>query len=112
LLVLFVYTSSVAALPSGNDLKEDSNGWVNLTSNEIDKKDGYGQTKVVVEQLLREASDLDADIVIIRPGTISADTKTGFTNLNDFINILLRTQIERNTNHLLDEIYLNKYLID
>ncbi len=76
------------------------------------KKDGYGQTKVVVEQLLREASDLGADIVIIRSGTISADTKTGFTNLNDFINILLRTQIERNTKHLLDEVYLNKYLID
>lgn len=92
-----IYTSSVAALSSDSQLKEDSNGWINLTSNEINKKDGYGQTKVIVEKLLREAVDLGAQIVIVRPGTISADTQTGFSNLNDFINILLRTQIEMNT---------------
>ena len=93
----FIYTSSVAALPSGNDAKQDENGWVHITSNEINKKDGYGQTKVVVEKLLKQASDLGVDIVIVRPCTISADTETGYTNLDDFINILLRTQVEMKT---------------
>ena len=90
----FIYTSSIAALSSNSQSKEDINGWIHLTSNEIDHKDGYGQTKVVVEQLLKEASDRGAFITIIRPGTISSHTQTGFTNLNDFINILLITQIQ------------------
>ncbi|UJR09844.1 hypothetical protein I4U23_014069 [Adineta vaga] len=92
-----IYTSSVAALPRSNNLKEDSDGWAHLTSYEINEKDGYGQTKVVVERLLKQASDLGANITILRPCSISADTKTGFTNLNDFINILLRVQIELKT---------------
>ncbi|CAF1230543.1 unnamed protein product [Adineta steineri] len=93
----FIYTSSVAALPASNDLQEDSNGWTCLTSNEINQKDGYGQTKVICEKILKQASDLGAHIIIIRPCSISPHTNTGYTNLNDFINILLRTQIELNT---------------
>jgi thioester reductase-like protein len=93
----FIYTSSISALPNREDLKEDSNGWVDLTSNEINQKDGYGQTKVVVEKLLKQASDLGAHIIVIRPCDICADTRTGYTNLKDFINILLRTQLELNT---------------
>ncbi|CAF1264312.1 unnamed protein product [Adineta steineri] len=93
----FIYTSSVAALPASNDLKEDSNGWTCLTSNEINQKDGYGQTKVICEKILKQASDLGAHIIIIRPCSISPHINTGYTNLNDFINILLRTQIELNT---------------
>jgi thioester reductase-like protein len=92
-----IYTSSISALSSDSQLKEDLNGWISLTSNEINKKDGYGQTKVVVEQILKQANDLGANIIIIRPGTISSDTLTGFSNLNDFIYILLRTQFELNT---------------
>ncbi|CAF2595531.1 unnamed protein product [Rotaria sp. Silwood2] len=90
----FVYTSSTASLPALIDFKEDLNGWVTLTSNDMNLKDGYGQSKVVVEQLLYTASNLGADIVVIRPCTISADTRTGFSNLYDFINLLLRAEVE------------------
>ena len=92
-----IYTSSVAALPRSSDSKEDSDGWVRLSSQEINEKDGYGQTKVVVEGLLKRASDLGANITIVRPCSISADRTSGFTNLNDFINILLRVQVELKT---------------
>ena len=102
----FVYTSSIAALSSDD---QDSNGWIDLSSNEIDQKDGYGQTKVIVEQLLKKASDLGVEIVIIRPGTISADTKTGYSNFNDFVNILFRTQIELNT--IVDHANMNFHFV-
>jgi fatty acid CoA ligase FadD9 len=90
----FVYTSSTTALPASEGSAEDSNGWVNLTSNEMNLKDGYGQTKVVVEQLLHTAFQLGADIVVIRPCTISADTQTGYSNPLDFINLLLLAEVE------------------
>ncbi|CAF1547150.1 unnamed protein product [Rotaria sordida] len=57
-------------------------------------KDGYGQSKAVVEQILYTASTLGADIVVIRPCTISADTRTGYSNLFDFINLLLLAEVE------------------
>jgi thioester reductase-like protein len=82
-------------LSSNLQLKEDSNGWISLTSNEINKKDGYGQTKVIVEQILKQAKDLEGNILIIRPGTISSDTLTGYSNLNDLI--LFRIQFQLNT---------------
>ncbi|CAF2756041.1 unnamed protein product [Rotaria sp. Silwood2] len=89
-----VYTSSTASLPALIDFKEDSNGWITLTSNDMNLKDGYGQSKVVVEQLLYTASTLGVDIVVVRPCTISADTRTGFSNCYDFINLLLRAEVE------------------
>ncbi|CAF3525176.1 unnamed protein product [Rotaria sp. Silwood1] len=89
-----VYTSSTASLPATIDFKEDSNGWITLTSNDMNLKDGYGQSKAVVEQLLHTASNLGADIIVIRPCTISADTRTGYSNLFDFINLLLLAEVE------------------
>ncbi|CAF1119671.1 unnamed protein product [Didymodactylos carnosus] len=89
----FVYISSVASLPASEASTEDSDGWVKLTLNEMNQKDGYGQTKAVVEQLLHTACNLGADIVVIRPCTISADTQTGYSNLLDFINLLLLAEV-------------------
>ncbi|CAF1615445.1 unnamed protein product [Rotaria magnacalcarata] len=89
-----IYTSSTAALPASINFKEDSNGWITLTSNDMNLKDGYGQSKAVAEQILHTASMLGVDIVVIRPCTISADTQTGYSNLLDFINLLLLAEVE------------------
>ncbi|CAF1223853.1 unnamed protein product [Rotaria sp. Silwood1] len=93
----FIYTSSTAALPPLGGSTEDFDGWIKLTPNEINLKDGYGQTKAVVERLLFAASRLGADIVVIRPCTISADTQTGYSNLSDFINLVLLAELEMGT---------------
>ena len=105
----FIYVSSIGALPSENHLVEDSNGWISFTSDEISKKDGYEQTKVVAEQLLKQASDDGAHVLVIRPCTISADTITGYSNPNDFINILLRTQLEMET--IVENANLNLHFV-
>ncbi|CAF3156039.1 unnamed protein product [Rotaria sp. Silwood2] len=89
-----VYTSFTASLSTLIDSKENSNGWITLTPNDMSLKDGYGQSKAVVEQLLCTASSLCADIVINRPCAISGDTQTGYSNISDFINSLLRAEIE------------------
>lgn len=102
----FVYTSSTAALSTD---EEDANGWIDVSFDEIDRKDGYGQTKVIVEQLLKKASNLGMEIVIIRPGTISADTQTGYSNVNDFLNILIQTQIQLKS--IVDQAKINFHLI-
>ena len=90
----FIYTSSTAALPSSNEFKEDSNGWMTLSANDMNLKGGYGQSKAVAEQLLYTASKLGADIVVVRPGTISADTQTGYSNPLDFVSLLLCAEVE------------------
>ena len=114
-----VYTSSSAALPSSSDFKEDTNGWITLSASDMNLKDGYGQSKAVVEQLLHTASTLGADIVIVRPGNISADRQSGYSNPLDFVNLLLRAEVEmgcivENANILLHSVpvdYCSKAIV-
>lgn len=89
-----VYTSSTASLPGSVDFKEDSNGWITLTANDMNLKDGYGQSKAVTEQILYDASNLGVDIIVVRPCTISGDTVTGYSNPFDFINLLLLAEVQ------------------
>ncbi|KAL6870171.1 putative NRPS-like protein biosynthetic cluster [Amphichorda felina] len=51
--------------------------------------DGYGQTKWVAEQLVREAGQRGIPVRVYRPGTISGHSTTGATNAWDLLNALL-----------------------
>ena len=82
------FISSVAAV-GGYDTSER---FVQLPPHQIDQKDGYGQTKVVTENHLRQAMAIDPslDIRIYRPSTISGSSTTGYTNRLDFFASLVK----------------------
>ncbi len=45
---------------------------------------GYAQTKWVAEHLVRQAGERGLDFMVFRPGTLWADSRTGFLNREDF----------------------------
>ncbi|GAM22869.1 hypothetical protein SAMD00019534_060440 [Acytostelium subglobosum LB1] len=51
---------------------------------------GYGQTKLVAEQLVNEAKSRGLPTMVFRPGVIYAHSKSGIDNDNDMIRILMR----------------------
>ncbi len=51
---------------------------------------GYGQTKWVSEKLINEAGRRGLDAVIIRPGYVMGDEKTGVSNTDDFLIRMLK----------------------
>lgn len=55
---------------------------------------GYGQTKWVSEQLIREAGRRGLQGTIIRPGYILGDSETGFSNVDDFLIRMLKGCIQ------------------
>lgn len=55
---------------------------------------GYGQTKWVSEQLVREAGRRGLRGTIIRPGYILGDSETGVSNQDDFLVRLLKGSIQ------------------
>jgi len=82
------YISSVGAIPAISVIKEE---YILIDPMQMDKKDGYGQSKAVSERLFYEAHvQLGVDIRVFRPSSISAHTITGFSNQLDFSSLLLR----------------------
>lgn len=83
------YVSSVASIPARNFTEEE---FSELTPLEMSQKEGYGQSKVIAERLLYQAHKLhQLDLYIYRPSTISGHSQTGFSNLTDFSNLLIKT---------------------
>lgn len=69
-------------------------GWPEDTMIDIDAvpeklSDGYGQTKWVGEQLVREAGRRGLPVRILRPGTISGHSISGSTNAYDLLTALI-----------------------
>jgi thioester reductase-like protein len=57
----------------------------------MEQKDGYGQSKVVAEQLLSAARrQLGLDVRVVRPSAVCGDTRTGYSNQLDFGGLLLK----------------------
>ena len=68
--------------------------FVTLTSDEMEQRDGYGQTKAVAERLLLRAHEQHGLAVrVYRPSVICGDSRTGYSNTQDFENHLLRAII-------------------
>jgi thioester reductase-like protein len=96
------FVSSVAALPRGEMSPED---WLPPMSREqMDMLSGYGQTKAVAEQLLRQMTGLR--VCVIRAGDIGPDRNTGYFNPKDTTLALVRAcvlsgQAVRETSYVL-----------
>jgi len=69
------------------EIAEPPGSYINFSS-------GYNQSKWVSEGLLRQANSRGVPIRIIRPGSIYADTVTGYDNHDDLVNRLIRGIIE------------------
>jgi len=84
------FISSVAAIPTCAPFES----WPTLSTPEIEKRDGYGQSKMVSEILLSQAhTKFGLPVQIFRPSAISGHTKTGFSNKLDFSTLLLRAAL-------------------
>jgi fatty acid CoA ligase FadD9 len=81
------FSSSVAATASGRVSPED---FLTLEPDQFDLRDGYGQTKMVAEQLLRSAHAAHGlPVNIFRLSVISGHTVSGYSNELDFGNMLI-----------------------
>ncbi|EGG13357.1 hypothetical protein DFA_11118 [Cavenderia fasciculata] len=56
----------------------------------LDKLNGYRQSKLVAEQIIREAYARGFPITMHRPGTIYADSRTGVDNENDLVRMITK----------------------
>lgn len=101
---LFSFVSSTAVLDTdhyialseeqtrtgqGSILEEDD-----MQGSRVGLGTGYGQTKWVSEQLIREAGRRGLQGTIIRPGYILGDSETGVCNVDDFLIRMLKGCIQ------------------
>jgi len=62
----------------------------NVLFRKLNNAQGYSQSKFVSEMLVHQAhAKLGVPAVIFRPTTISGDTKSGYSNIRDSVNILV-----------------------
>ena len=79
------FVSSISAL--GKSPEED---WAHLSTWDMNSKSGYAQSKVVSERLLHQAHNkFGLDVRVFRPGNISGDSRSGYSNIRDFTNLLI-----------------------
>lgn len=101
---LFAFVSSTAVLDTDHYVKL-SEKQVSTGENAISEQDdmegsrsglgtGYGQTKWVSEQLVREAGKRGLRGSIIRPGYVLGDSETGICNTDDFLIRMLKGCIQ------------------
>ena len=57
-------------------------------------KNGYAQSKWVAEKLVRSAAKHGLPVCIYRLGRIAGHSKTGVSNINDFVNLLIKSCIQ------------------
>lgn len=89
------FVSSTSALDTENYVEQSEAGHPILESDELEGSrqglaTGYGQTKWVSEKLVNEACRRGLHGVIIRPGYVMGDEKTGVTNTDDFLVRMLK----------------------
>ncbi|MDP2438021.1 MAG: thioester reductase domain-containing protein [archaeon] len=82
------FISSVAAVGS----RDVGERFIKLEARELERKDGYGQTKAVSEAHLTAAMSIDThlDVRIYRPSAISGHSLSGYTNRTDFFSSLIQ----------------------
>eukprot|EP01130_Rhizamoeba_saxonica_P002634 TRINITY_DN1239_c0_g1_i2.p1 TRINITY_DN1239_c0_g1~~TRINITY_DN1239_c0_g1_i2.p1 ORF type:complete len:873 (+),score=145.41 TRINITY_DN1239_c0_g1_i2:786-3404(+) len=87
-----VYVSSLSVYNGYiGDLSED----ISFTENSLGATtSGYSTTKRVCEVILNNCKEIGMPIVIIRPGTISGNSKTGISNQQQVLDCMIRGIIE------------------
>jgi thioester reductase-like protein len=85
------YVSSVSALPTGQASAEE---FQTLSSADMSRRDGYGQSKAVAERLLLCAHESNGmPLCVYRPSVICGDSRTGYSNISDYENHLIRAVV-------------------
>jgi len=100
----FIHISSNGVFPSNfRGIRGED---IDLNDDDIWKSyhDGYGQSKWVAEKMVHEAGNRGVPIMILRPGNMAADSKTGVWNADDFYSLFLRAVIELGVSPVLDEM--------
>ena len=90
-----VFVSSTSALDSEHYVDQSEDGYPVLESDDLegsrqDLATGYGQTKWVSEKLINTACSRGLNAVIVRPGYVLGDVKTGVSNTDDFLVRMLK----------------------
>lgn len=101
---LFSFVSSTAVLDTDHYIKLSEEQTRTGQSSILESDDmqgsrtglgtGYGQTKWVSEQLIREAGRRGLQGTVIRPGYILGDSETGVSNVDDFLIRMLKGCIQ------------------
>ncbi|KAK6439710.1 large subunit of alpha-aminoadipate reductase [Oleoguttula sp. CCFEE 5521] len=89
------FVSSTSALDTQAFVEQSADGQPILETDDLSSSrqglgTGYGQTKWVSEQIIREASKRGLDAVIVRSGYVMGDAKTGVSNTDDFLVRMLK----------------------
>lgn len=90
-----VFISSTSALDSEHYIDQSEEGIPVLESDDLegsrqDLATGYGQTKWVSEKLINTACSRGLNAVIVRPGYVMGDVKSGVSNTDDFLVRMLK----------------------
>ena len=94
----FCFVSSTSVLDTDHYIGQSKQGAVmeddDLQGSRNGLKTGYGATKWVAEQLIREAGKRGLRVSIVRPGYILGDIETGVSNHDDFLIRMLKGCIQ------------------
>ncbi|GAM21371.1 hypothetical protein SAMD00019534_045460 [Acytostelium subglobosum LB1] len=60
------------------------------TLDNLDMMNGYNQSKLIAEQLVKQAQVRGVPVLMFRPATVYANSATGVDNPNDFVRLLLK----------------------
>ena len=96
------FVSSTSVLDSEHFVQESEQGHFVMESDDLSRSrqglsNGYGQTKWVSEQIIREACKRGLNAVIVRPGYVMGDPKLGTSNTDDFLIRMLKGCIQVGT---------------
>ncbi|KAK5578657.1 hypothetical protein RB653_008330 [Dictyostelium firmibasis] len=83
-----VYVSTVGVFFGNGDDKIDES--TPPSTFFLDHGNGYNQTKLISDILVREAASLGLPTMIFRPGTIFSHTQSGFNNQNDSVGLIIK----------------------
>ncbi|KAN0024818.1 hypothetical protein ACTFIV_009227 [Dictyostelium citrinum] len=83
-----VYVSTVGVFFGNGDEKIDESTAPSTFF--LDHGNGYNQTKLISDILVREAASYGLPTMIFRPGTIFSHTQSGFNNQNDSIGLIIK----------------------
>ena len=89
------FVSSTSALDTEQYVQKSEAGQPILESDDLEGSrqglgTGYGQTKWVSEKMIREACNRGLNAVVIRPGYVMGDEKSGVSNTDDFLVRMLK----------------------
>ncbi|KYQ89825.1 hypothetical protein DLAC_09801 [Tieghemostelium lacteum] len=91
----FIYVSTIGVFiskltPVINEFTVPSRDYIQFSS-------GYNQSKLVSDELVREAANRGLPVMIFRPGTIYCHTESGIDNPLDFVGFIVKSILQTKT---------------